>query len=250
MQKQFDRTYKMHPLSNYNIYLSAGDLSSTADQDVIVGSAQTDGSDTWKLYEVYDNVHLESQQQRRWCWVACARMMSFKYINPSISQASAAVHVKLGIDASSPTAQQITSANQTGTFADLEEAIQYLFETDITYIYYSENSIYDESTLRSILDESPVCIGRSYYTDEGGYLFGHMMVICDYHWDSSANTYLYEILDPGSVNTDSPYFVSYQWILNGQNALENIDVADNGRWSGVFSYKATGYNNIISINNT
>ena len=77
-----------------------------------------------------------------------------------------------------------------------------------------------------------------------------MMVICDYHWDSSVNSYVYKILDPGPVNVGSQYYRSYQWILKGQNALENIDVADNGRWIGVFTYKATGYNDVIDFTNT
>ena len=45
--EQSDGTYKISPKSNTNLYMSAGDISSTADQDLEIRTAQSDGGDKW-----------------------------------------------------------------------------------------------------------------------------------------------------------------------------------------------------------
>ena len=47
--EQSDGTYKISPRSNLNYYLAAGDLSSTADQDLEIRTVQSDGGDKWIL---------------------------------------------------------------------------------------------------------------------------------------------------------------------------------------------------------
>ena len=47
--RQQDGTYKISPRSNSNYFLTAGALSSTADQDLEIRTSQTDGGDKWIL---------------------------------------------------------------------------------------------------------------------------------------------------------------------------------------------------------
>ena len=56
--KQANGTYKISPRSNLNYYLAAGDLSSTADQDLEIRRDQSDGRDEWCLNETNDSYSL------------------------------------------------------------------------------------------------------------------------------------------------------------------------------------------------
>ena len=49
--KQTDGTYKISPRSNLNCFLTAGDLSDIADQDLEIRSNQSDSSDEWYLFK-------------------------------------------------------------------------------------------------------------------------------------------------------------------------------------------------------
>ena len=199
-----------------------------------------------ELYEIYNNVHLEAQQQSLWCWAASARMLSFKYMNPSISQASAAVYIKTGIVDPFPSASEISTANKTGKLGTVAETIQYLLGMSIGTIFYQENVIYTESTLRSVLDQGPICVGRMWFSTSGVAVSGHIMVISGYQWDAAHNVYVYNILDPGPVNTGSQYSRSYQWLCDGNNTVNGIDVSDSGKWNGVSTYRLGPYDNTIA----
>ena len=57
---QSDGTYKISPKSNANCFLTAGDLSDVADQDLEIRSNQSDNSDEWYLFKkviTYTNYH-------------------------------------------------------------------------------------------------------------------------------------------------------------------------------------------------
>ena len=54
--EQSDGTYKISPKSNTNLYMSAGDISSTSDQDLEIRTAQSDGGDKWEVKQTYVSV--------------------------------------------------------------------------------------------------------------------------------------------------------------------------------------------------
>ena len=62
--------------------------------------------DEWRILSCVSSVRLEAQQQSEWCWVACARMLSMKYMDSYISQASAAVFIKQGVETLFPSHRQ------------------------------------------------------------------------------------------------------------------------------------------------
>ncbi len=47
--EQSDGTYKICPKSNLNFFMAAGDISITADQDLEIRTAQSDGGDRWEI---------------------------------------------------------------------------------------------------------------------------------------------------------------------------------------------------------
>ncbi len=47
--EQSDGTYKISPKSNSNYFMSAGDISLTADQDLEIRTPQSDGGDKWNI---------------------------------------------------------------------------------------------------------------------------------------------------------------------------------------------------------
>ncbi len=54
--EQSDGTYKISPESNSNYFMAAGDISSTADQDLEIRTAQSDGGDRWEVKQTYVSV--------------------------------------------------------------------------------------------------------------------------------------------------------------------------------------------------
>ena len=54
--EQSDGTYKISPASNSNYFMAAGDISSTADQDLEIRTAQSDDGDKWMLRRTTKNV--------------------------------------------------------------------------------------------------------------------------------------------------------------------------------------------------
>ena len=54
--EQSDGTYKISPESNSNYYMAAGNISSSADQDLEIRTAQSDGGDRWELKKTYVSV--------------------------------------------------------------------------------------------------------------------------------------------------------------------------------------------------
>ena len=96
------------------------------------------------------SMHLEAQQQERWCWAACARMLSMKYMQSYISQASAAVFVKQGIEELYPLEEQISASTVNGgTPLETENAVEYILGCGNYDICHSAYEIYSEEILRS-----------------------------------------------------------------------------------------------------
>ena len=106
--------------------------------------------------------------------------------------------------------------------------------------------IYDENTLRSLLDNSnPVIILRGWYDYNYTRKGGHFVVIYTYYFDSTNKVYLYNIFDPWTVNVGANYSRSYQSICNGRNKAFSSDMSDTGVWEGIVVYKKNDYLNKI-----
>lgn len=201
--------------------------------------------DEWILTAWSHTVQLEPQQQTNWCWAASARMSSMIDMQSSISQASAAVYVKLNVVTSNPTSTQISNANKGGTVGETEKALEHILDSNDCYSTWG--NIYSESVLRKVLDSTnPVIILRGWYDTSGTRIGGHYVVIYDYYWDSNNNIYMYEIFDPWSPNVGDAYSRSYQSICNGRNAAFTGDVTDTGVWEGIVVYENGDYLNTIS----
>ena len=160
-------------------------------------------------------------------------------MNSQRSQASAAVYAKLRIKTLTPTPDQIQSASQLGTVSETHTALSYILSSD--NIYSAAWKIYSEPVLQSMLDTSyPVIIARGWYDDNGERESGHATVIYDYHWDSTANEFVYDIFDPW--NGGSSYSRTYESICNGRT-----DGVDTGIWESVVVYKVGPYNSTINF---
>lgn len=203
--------------------------------------------DEWLLIEFSRNMRLEPQKQTKWCWAACARMSSFNYTESNVSQSSAAVFIKLGIETPNPILDQITSANLGASVEETERTIEYILDTN--NCYSSFRNIYDEVTLRSLLDcSNPVILSRGWYNSNGERNGGHCTIIYDYYWDSSRNIYMYKIFDPWDVNVGETYERSYQSIRDGRNPAFTGDIIDTGKWDGIIVYMNGDYQNTIPWN--
>lgn len=242
--EQSDGTYKISPKSNSNCFLYAGDYSLYADQDVEIKGEQNNNRNKWNLRKYNGNVQLEAQQQSLWCCVACARMFTMKFFDPLMSQASAAVYVKLNTVTHNPTAEQIQQANSAGTLAEIEQAIEYL--SGVSFTYSALNKIYSEYTLRSLLDQSNIVIAcRGEYKD-GERQSGHAVVIYGYNWDATESIYVYDIFDPSPVNGGSSYSRSYENICNGTNRQYSTDPKNDLKiWDKIVVYRFGPYDNTI-----
>lgn len=237
--------YKFIPLTAGNSDMVMGYTIHTQNYAVrqLYYSDTADGSGEWLLIEPSNEIVLEAQQTRIWCWVACARMASMKYVNSPISQAAAAVYIKTGVRTLNPTVSQIDDASQEGgLLSETAMAIQFLGGPST---YYAEDKIYSESTLRSLLDSGNiVVVARGYYVD-GMRDNGHVTLVHGYHYNSAENLYLFHIYDPSSVNVGSSYSRSYSWICNGQNKSSVYDYADSSIWDGILTFRIGNYTDTI-----
>ncbi len=181
---------------------------------------------------------LEPQQTSVWCWVASARMVSFAKMNSDVSQSSATVWAKLGIETSNPTNAQILNATDGGTVQETEAALEYILHDEYD-IYSSSFGIYTEPVLQGILDTgAPIEIHRGFYygsVRDGG----HAVMIRDYYYDIVLLDYVYIIYDPWAVNVGSIYELTYDELVDERNSLNNGYV-----WESVITYREGAYNNI------
>lgn len=205
----------------------------------------SDFKDEWILFSAEALSQVEGQQQSNWCWAASARMASMKYPHVTISQASAAVFIKLGIETANPDATQIAQSNFGGVVEETEHALEYI--TGIENVYSKWGKIYDESTLKNLLDQNlPVIILMGFYNNDGHRTSGHYVIIYNYHWDATDNLYVYDIFNPSPIGLGSSYSRSYQNICNGKNIAFHEDVYGLGIWEGIVVYEFGDYKNTIN----
>ena len=198
--------------------------------------------DEWLLSAVSDEYVAEGQETDVWCWAASARIAASKTMISHISQASAAVYTKQTVRTLQPTNTQITNSTDVALPKETAKALEYI--TGRTDVFYYSGKIYEEDTLRALLDYSvPIIICRGWYFPYGrdG---GHVTVICGYSWDSAEQAYKYRIIDPGTENGEE-YYRSYAWICNGNNGTAGYDVPDPGIWDSVVGFKVGDYSDTI-----
>lgn len=200
--------------------------------------------DEWLIDRTTHLTVLEPQHQTNWCWAASARMLSQSRTVANISQESAAVYVKLNQKVLVPTAAQISNANEAATVGETEKAAQYILSLNNLYSAWGE--IYELAVLVSLLDNgNPIIILRGWYDVSGARTGGHFVVISGYHWDSTNQLYVFDILDPWSPNVGATYSMSYQTLCNGRNPAFASDRTDTGRWEGIVVLREGDYNNTI-----
>ena len=212
---------------------------STVSSDLVSGAYTADSNylDEWYIVLKSDAIQLEAQEETSWCWAACARMASTKYMYSPISQASAAVYIKSGIKTNNPTDAQINTANEGAEVDDTARALEYILGSSGN-TYYS-SSIYTKSELCNLLDAGNVVIVlRGWYTN-GKRNSGHYTLIHDYYM--IGNTTVFCIYDPLDVRKGSSYVRSYDWICDGRNNTEALENEDEGRWDGTVTFKIGDY---------
>lgn len=179
----------------------------------------------------------------KWCWAACARTASMRYMTSMISQEAVAVNGKkserhIAVDIENYSESEI---NQRNDSSGVCIALRYLTGSPPSNGAYSITHcsdfglIFEENVLKDLLDQGiPVIIGRvGIYKDnpEGG----HFTVIVGYEEDSTYGT-LYEIYDPWNVNEGSIYYHSYEWLLCGQNQGFESEAMDYSAWFCVIAF--------------
>lgn len=190
----------------------------------------------WKI-EMQSATPLEGQQMDMWCWAASARMFVNHYsaVPSERTQIAAVTAVKGSIVNEGVTAGVMipTARYYTSGYKDYSER-EYVGDTA---------KIYSEATLRRFLNDGHVVlIARGSYNPNGIREIGHASVIAGYTMTfnngNAQNKYI--IYDPypetEPANWESPQITnghikvrSYQWICNGQNAVEQSN-RDDFRW--------------------
>ncbi len=224
--------------------LATNSSNATPEEKLILGDWMDNNSycDEWIVPVPNTTIQLEGQETAMWCWIASARMMASRYQISPISQASAAVYIKLNKKTLNPSAEDIEKTWRRpngdtfgGTVVESEEALEYLTGLPC---YSASYKIYSESTLRSILDSGyPVRISRGTYdiaSEER--LSGHATVIESYYWDASSNNYIYVIYDPWPVNQGRYLYYTYDRICR-----ENISASEQTIWESIVVYQKGNY---------
>ena len=188
---------------------------------------------------------LEPQKTGIRCWVAVARMVSMNYLISSISQDSAAVYVKLGIETTNPTEEQLNAEYNTkgGNVYQTEQALEYIMGSH--NVYSAWKKIYNQNTLASLLDLSvPIILSRGVYSEDGTRRSGHCTVVYDCYLNDSG-VYVFKVFDPLNVNIGSEYEMTYQEICEG----ESFPTVEYGEckyiWDGIVVVEEGDYLNTI-----
>ena len=250
--------YKIVSYADSTMVLATNSSNSTPGQKLILGDYVDNDSyrDEWLLSLPSSQVQLEGQETSMWCWVASARMMSFRYQNSPITQACAAVYVKLNnkITMHPDAEEQFSGIQQLGgTVSEIKTALEYITGVEC---YSAWKSVYSEQTLQSLLDDNiPVIITRGVYepnrsgdaTKENSGMkrtSGHATVINSYRWNDTTNEYEYEIYDPWKPNERKIKYWNYDRIKREDS--ENSYRA----WDGVVTFAQGNYSTLENWSGT
>ena len=192
--------------------------------------------DEW-FFEKRSETPLEGQRWNWWCWATSARMLANNYyfIPNDRTQNNAVNAVKGAV------------VDEGGDLVDAIKAVGYYASHDINVntlnLVGEYGSRLSEEALRQLLDENHVVyIARGHYDMSNKRSSGHATLVVGYTMVSVDGVlqYRYIINDPSPSSPPSPWespqittgqvrIRSYQWICNGQNALDSTH-ADDGIW--------------------
>ncbi len=202
--------------------------------------------DEWTIIPSSTTILLEPQQKESWCWAACARMASMRYMVSPISQASLAVYIKLGIETEEPTESQMNLADFTAEADEIERAVEYLLGSE--NVYSAMGKRYSAATLRSILDSgNPViALRKSYmYHDWVTSVSGHAIIIYDYYWSDDDGMYYYCVHDPLPVNAGTSNARTYEAICSNTGWDTEWNCEKEWLWEGVVVFEEGNYMDLI-----
>ena len=207
---------------HYSYYLSSGSNVSTSG----VGPAELrdymwDDSSRWILYQVVTNgPQLIGQKKEKWCWAACAWMLSSAYITPPISLESVAVSTKLGYFVPNPSINQENQCNHTANGdADFFNSLGYIFGK--VSVKRETSGYMVEDSLKAFLDNGIPIMANLHKTDLTG---DHFVLIHDYYIDEN-DVLVIRMYDPLPVNCGQTQEVSFDDLTDVSKGNEYI-------WSG------------------
>jgi len=192
----------------------------------------------WLLCEYSNQPIHEDQEYHDWCWIACARIASSRFMKSPITQDSAAYYVWFGDRTLFPVIEEGSPALRAGQPAQVAQAIEYILGWDncTHYTEESTSTVYRESVLRELLDDGNVVIVGRQLNNAGG----HGYVVYDYTYDDTIKKYKYYLYDP-SMNSETITLVrTYAWIRNGQNAYYS-DHIDRLKWEWTVTFRIGPY---------
>jgi hypothetical protein len=253
--------YKIVSYSDPTMVLCTNSSSATAGEKLILSDYVNNTSyrDEWVLSLPSSAPKWEKQQTDYWCWVASAKIASYKYQDSPITQACAAVYVKLDTISMDPTQEQKDSTWQDsdgnihgGDTLEIAQALHYISGV---HCLYTKQTI-SKAALQDLLDDGyPVIITRGKYVSSSGDDAtnknsglkrdgGHATVIVSYRVNSTSGKVEFEIYDPWSEDKDK-YYLSYEEICDG-----SVTTFDERIWDGIVIFEHEDYVNATNWNST
>lgn len=221
--------YRISPMSNSSYNISA---SGTAVQ---MQSPQTgNNNDEWILYKYTGTPTFELQQQSKWCWAACAWMLSSAHITPEVSHETLAIYVKSNSTTwdTTPSDDLMETYNRTGGIDCIVDILEKIFGE--VNLYANDKGVIEKNVLRQILDSDvPVIVSI--------FDWNHYALIYDYHMQGE--TMMLHIFDPFKFdefeineNVDhSPYENENYQIID----YDIFEAAETIGWNGYITFNIT-----------
>jgi len=202
----------------------------------------------WLFCEYSNQPIHEDQITPHWCWVACARIASSRFMKSPITQDSAAYYVWLNehIDARTlhPVIEEGSPALYSGQATQVAQAIEYILGWENCTYYTKEktSTVYKESVLRDLLDAGNVIIVGRQLNSTGG----HGYVVYDYTYNAEIGKYQYYLYDPSMNSSATTLVRTYAWIRNGQDAYYS-EHRDSLQWKWTVAYRIGEYDDILEL---
>lgn len=201
----------------------------------------------WLFCEVSNQIVPETQEKDKMCWVACAKMASTKYMRSPIGQNAASYYIHYSTRKLLFSGTEFDNVNRRGDAYQTSKAVEYILGWPGS-TYYTNDRIYSETTLRSLLDTgNAVIISRARIQEQDGEFKatdGHAYLIFDYAYDATQGGYVYYIYDP-SQELDNPLRIkSYSWICSAPDDRPG----SNGEmmyWNWAVTFAFGDYQNTI-----
>ena len=180
------------------------------------------------------------QEESKWCWAACACMMTQYYFPQAfVVQQHGVWHVKYQV------------INETGTQLETEQAIAYYIrniDNASLVLHHTLGEVYGPETLIQFIDDEHILyIIIDYYTDIESQERSsrHGVIICGYVLVNGE--YRFVVKDPWPVNVGKTYIISYEKLYCGINAQWDEEMENNtGVWVGMSTVETAYANDTIA----